>query len=149
VKLSFHGAARTVTGCRHLIETSTCRLLLVADCFKDAGRKRLSKTASSASIRNPCRPSFCRTPTSLFPVFGVPSPRQAQIMRLNGLSAHADRQDLLAYVRAINPLPGKVCIVHGEEKQVLSLASAVQAEHPKIDVQIPHRGRTHEIRSSV
>jgi metallo-beta-lactamase family protein len=51
----------------------------------------------------------------------------------------------LAYVRAINPLPSTVFIVHGEEKQALSLGAAIQAEHPKIDVRIPHQGSTHEV----
>lgn len=79
------------------------------------------------------------------PIFGVPTPRRAQIMKFNGLSAHADRNDLLAYVRAIDPLPGTIFIVHGEEKQALSLGAAIQVEHPTIDIQIPHRGSTHEI----
>lgn len=79
------------------------------------------------------------------PIFGVPTPRRAQIVKFNGLSAHADRHDLLAYVRAINPLPSKVFIVHGEEKQALSLATAIQAEHPRIDVTVPHYGSVHEV----
>ncbi len=79
------------------------------------------------------------------PIFGVPTPRRAQIVKFNSLSAHADRNDLLAYVRAIAPLPSKIFIVHGEEKQALSLAAAIQSEHPKIEVQVPHRGSTHEI----
>lgn len=79
------------------------------------------------------------------PIFGVPTPRRAQIVKLNGFSAHADRNDLLAYVRAIDPLPSTIFIVHGEEKQALSLGAAIQAEHPKIDVQIPHRGSVYEI----
>lgn len=79
------------------------------------------------------------------PIFGVPTPRRAQIVKFNGLSAHADRNDLLAYVRAINPLPSKVFVVHGEEKQALSLGAAIQAEHPGIEVVIPHRASSHEI----
>jgi len=79
------------------------------------------------------------------PIFGVPTPRRAQIVKFNSLSAHADRNDLLAYVRAIAPLPSKIFIVHGEEKQALSLAAAIQTEHPKVEVQVPHRGSTHEI----
>jgi metallo-beta-lactamase family protein len=79
------------------------------------------------------------------PIFGVPTPRRAQIVRFNGLSAHADRNDLLAYVRAIDPLPGTIFIVHGEEKQAISLGAAIQTEHPKIDVHIPHQGSTHEV----
>jgi metallo-beta-lactamase family protein len=79
------------------------------------------------------------------PLFGVPTKRRAQIVKFNGLSAHADRNDLLAYVRAINPLPSTVFVVHGEEKQALSLGAAIQSEHPQIDVRIPHQGSTHEI----
>jgi metallo-beta-lactamase family protein len=79
------------------------------------------------------------------PLFGVPTPRRAQIVKFNGLSAHADRNDLLAYARAIHPRPSTVFIVHGEEKQALSLGAAIQAEHPAIDVRIPHQGSAHEI----
>jgi len=79
------------------------------------------------------------------PIFGVPTPRRAQIVKLNGLSAHADRNDLLAYVRAVNPPPSTIFIVHGEEKQALSLGAAIQAEHSKVDVRIPHHGSAHEI----
>jgi metallo-beta-lactamase family protein len=78
------------------------------------------------------------------PIFGVPTPRRAQIVKFNGLSAHADRQDLLAYVRSIQPSPSKVILVHGEEKQALSLAMAIQAEHPNIEVAVPHVGSTIE-----
>ena len=79
------------------------------------------------------------------PIFGRPTPRRAQVVRLNGLSAHADREDLLAYVRSINPLPQAVFLVHGEEKQAFSLGAAIQHEHPQIDVRIPQRGSTHEV----
>ena len=79
------------------------------------------------------------------PIFGVPTKRRAQLVKFNGLSAHADRNDLLAYVRAITPRPSTVFIVHGEEKQALSLGAAIQAEHPKIDVRIPHQGSTHDV----
>jgi len=79
------------------------------------------------------------------PIFGVPTPRRAQIVKFNGLSAHADRHDLLAYVRAIAPAPSKIFLVHGEEKQAVSLASAIQAEHPQIEVTVPHVGSSHEV----
>jgi metallo-beta-lactamase family protein len=78
------------------------------------------------------------------PIFGVPTPCRAQIVTFNGLSAHADRNDLLNYVRAIEPGPSKIFLVHGEEKQALSLAAAIQAEHPKIEVIVPHVGSTYE-----
>lgn len=79
------------------------------------------------------------------PIFGIPTPRRAQIVKFNGLSAHADRNDLLAYVRAITPLPGKIFVVHGEEKQALSLATTLQTEHAATDVVVPHLGSSHEL----
>ena len=79
------------------------------------------------------------------PIFGVPTPRRAQIVKFNGLSAHADRQDLLAYVRAMRPSPSKIFLVHGEEKQALSLAVAIQTEYPQIEVTVPHVGSTLEV----
>ena len=74
------------------------------------------------------------------PIFGVPTPRRARIVRFNGLSAHADRKDLLAYVRAINPSPSQIYVVHGEERQSFSLASAIRAEHPGVEVVVPEPG---------
>ncbi len=78
------------------------------------------------------------------PIFGVPTPRRARIVRFNGLSAHADRNDLLAYVRAIDPIPSQIYVVHGEERQSFSLASAIRAEHPGIDVVVPELGATYD-----
>jgi metallo-beta-lactamase family protein len=77
------------------------------------------------------------------PIFGVPTPRRARVVRFNGLSAHADRNDLLAYVRAINPLPSQIFVVHGEERQSFSLASAIRTEHPGIEIVVPEFGATY------
>ncbi len=79
------------------------------------------------------------------PIYGVSTPRRARVVRFNGLSAHADRNDLLAYVRAITPAPARVFVVHGEEKQSLSLAEAIRAEHPGMEVIVPEPDSTHEI----
>src|SRR5262245_3570304 len=79
------------------------------------------------------------------PIFGVPTPRRAQIVKFNSFSAHADRQDLLAYVRSIDPAPHKIFLVHGEEKQALSLSAALQAEHSRTEIIVPHRGSVHDV----
>jgi len=78
-------------------------------------------------------------------IFGVPVPRRARVVHFNGLSAHADREDLLAYVRAIKPLPSKIFVVHGEHRQAFSLAAAINAEHPDVDVTVPEASVTYEI----
>lgn len=79
------------------------------------------------------------------PIFGIPTPRRAQVVVFNGLSAHADRNDLLAYVRAISPAPQQVFVVHGEEKQALSLGAAIQTEHPGMAVVVPAKDSIYEI----
>ncbi len=79
------------------------------------------------------------------PIFGVPTKRRAQVLRLNGFSAHADRNDLLAYVRSIRPHPQKVFVVHGEERQSLAFAMTLRDEFPRMEVEVPKPGSTHEI----
>jgi metallo-beta-lactamase family protein len=79
------------------------------------------------------------------PIFGVYTRRRAQVVRLNGFSAHADRNDLLAYVRAIRPHPQKVFVVHGEERQSLAFAMTLRDEFPGMDVEVPKPDSTHEI----
>jgi metallo-beta-lactamase family protein len=79
------------------------------------------------------------------PIFGVPTARRAQVVKFNGFSAHADRNELLAYVRAINPLPEKVFVVHGEEKQALSLATAIENEHHGMEVIVPQQDSIHDL----
>jgi metallo-beta-lactamase family protein len=78
------------------------------------------------------------------PIFGVPTRRRAQVVRLNGYSAHADRDELLAYVRAIHPHPRKIFVVHGEERQSLAFAMALRTEFPGIDVEVPRPDSTHD-----
>ncbi len=76
------------------------------------------------------------------PFSGSPH-REAQIVKLSGRSAHADRHDLLGYT-IISP-PGKVFAVHGGEKQALSLGAAIQAEHPNMEVPIHYQGSTYDV----
>ena len=45
----------------------------------------------------------------------------------------------------LKPGPRKIFLVHGEEKQALSLAAAIQAEHSQIEVTVPHVGSSHEV----
>jgi metallo-beta-lactamase family protein len=79
------------------------------------------------------------------PIFGLPVPRRARVVRFNGLSAHGDREDLLAYLRAIKPLPRQVFIVHGEERQAFSLAAAMRLEHSGLNVTVPEPGNAYDL----
>jgi metallo-beta-lactamase family protein len=79
------------------------------------------------------------------PIFGVPTQRRAQVVRLNGYSAHADRDDLLAYVRAMTPHPRKVFVVHGEERQSLAFAMRLTTEFPGMEVEVPRPDSIHDV----
>ena len=84
MKLSFHSAARSVTGSRHMVETPGGRLSL--DCGLFQGRRE----------------------------------------------------------ETLRPAPAKF-LVHGEEKQALSLSAAIQTEHSQIEVTVPHVGSSYEV----
>lgn len=79
------------------------------------------------------------------PIFGRPTPRRAQIVRFNGLSAHGDRHDLLAYVDRLNPKPRKIFVVHGEERQSFSLATTLREQYPKMEVIVPNIHSTYHL----
>jgi len=68
-------------------------------------------------------------------IFGDTFKRQAEVKVLNAFSAHADRNDLLAYVRKVKPR--KVCLVHGEQMQRETLAEAILEENLAEEVLLP------------
>lgn len=60
-------------------------------------------------------------------IFGEPHKVRAEVKTLNGFSAHADHDDLLAYMKGFSGGLGKVILVHGEESQAAALAESVKA----------------------
>ncbi len=62
-------------------------------------------------------------------IFGVERDRRAEVVVLNGLSAHADRDDLVRFAEAVRergPLR-KVLLVHGEPRAQAGLQAALHA----------------------
>jgi len=51
---------------------------------------------------------------------------RARIERINGFSAHADRDELLGWLSNFKKPPRKIFIIHGEEDSALALAGAVR-----------------------
>ncbi|MCS7136845.1 MAG: hypothetical protein NZ941_00570, partial [Candidatus Caldarchaeum sp.] len=47
-----------------------------------------------------------------------------------GFSGHSSRQQLINYVRRINPKPRNIILVHGEEEAVDSLAATLARTTP-------------------
>jgi metallo-beta-lactamase family protein len=65
----------------------------------------------------------------------------ARVHTINALSAHADRNELLYFVKGMDSLPGTMFVVHGEEEQSEALAREL-SELGAHTVEIPYPGQT-------
>jgi metallo-beta-lactamase family protein len=61
---------------------------------------------------------------------------KAQIARLDGMSAHADRKTLLFWLDQFQQPPRKLFLVHGEESVSLALAQTIR-DARKWNVEVP------------
>jgi metallo-beta-lactamase family protein len=75
-------------------------------------------------------------------IFGDEFPVRAEVAVLQAFSAHADRNELLAYVRKVRPKA--TYLVHGEQKQREALAEALRSEN-LTTVHLPRRGDIAEL----
>ena len=75
-------------------------------------------------------------------IFGEDYQLRAQVEVLNGFSGHADRNELLEWVGAINKRPRRTFLVHGEEESAFALADALRTEtgFEQVDVPEMHEG---------
>jgi len=71
-------------------------------------------------------------------LFGDEIPVNAHLYTINGFSAHADRDELLAWHRALKPR--HTILVHGEEEAMSSFAKALE----KTEVTMPRKGDVFE-----
>ncbi|MBN2172418.1 MAG: MBL fold metallo-hydrolase [Candidatus Krumholzibacteriota bacterium] len=68
-------------------------------------------------------------------ILGGTYPVRAEVRALHAYSAHADRDDLLSFVAGMDAPPRRVFVVHGEERQALSLAAALREKGlPQVEV---------------
>ena len=74
-------------------------------------------------------------------IFGDEYELNARIHTINALSAHADRNELLDYFKAMGPEVDRAFVVHGEIDRCEALAGALR-ELGARDVVIPERGQT-------
>lgn len=69
---------------------------------------------------------------------------RARVEKMNGLSAHADRDELLAWVGHFKQRPRHTYLVHGEEEVSLTFANSLRQQGLP-DVQVPYLGQTFTI----
>jgi metallo-beta-lactamase family protein len=70
-------------------------------------------------------------------IFGEPVEVAAQIASLDAYSGHADKNELLGYVKRISGNIKHISVVHGEESQALPFAEALKQARPKARVTVP------------
>lgn len=74
-------------------------------------------------------------------IFGEEYDLRAQVETINGLSAHADRGELLEWTAHFQKRPSHAFIVHGEEEASLALAEALQREQEFAQAVVPQLGQ--------
>ena len=72
-------------------------------------------------------------------IFGEPHPVRAEVFVMNEYSAHADRDELLAWFHGNRGTPREVFVVHGEEEQSQAFAERLTKETPaRVYVPLPN-----------
>jgi metallo-beta-lactamase family protein len=77
-------------------------------------------------------------------IYGDMYDLNAEVVSIQALSAHADRNEMMAYFEEMGPEVAKAFVVHGEYDQQQSFADKLQDTGAKA-VQIPKRGQSFEI----
>jgi len=72
-------------------------------------------------------------------LFGDPVRRRAEVVALDGFSAHADQAELIGWVARLKPAPKQIFLVHGEFEPAGVLGEKL-AERIGADVHIPAKG---------
>jgi len=73
-------------------------------------------------------------------MYGEDIPVQARVVSIEGLSAHADRDELLRWVGTAPRPPRRVFLVHGEGEALTTLGEAVM-ERFRVAPEIPLMGQ--------
>ena len=71
-------------------------------------------------------------------------PLKAHVVRLGGFSAHADKNEMLYFLKNANLKIKKIVLVHGEEDQILPFSEFLKKEG--FAVVVPKRGESVEVR---
>ena len=71
-------------------------------------------------------------------------PLKAEVIKLNGFSAHGDQSELMRFLNQSNLTIKKIAVVHGEEDQSVAFAEKLNSEG--FSAFVPHFGETCRIR---
>jgi metallo-beta-lactamase family protein len=76
--------------------------------------------------------------------FNKEYPLKAHVVALGGFSAHADKNEMLRFLKSANLKIKKIALVHGEEDQILSFAGVLKNEG--FAVVVPQHGQSVEVK---
>jgi metallo-beta-lactamase family protein len=110
----------------HNIENPSSTILIVGFMAKNTLGRRLADRESVVRI------------------FGEEFQRRADVQIINGFSAHADSDGLVAYAKAVAERAGRVFLVHGEPDQSLALKQRLGRESG-IDARIASAGEAMDV----
>jgi len=77
-------------------------------------------------------------------IYGHYYPVRATILQIEGLSAHADQQDLLNWLSALESAPKRIFLLHGEDRSADELRIRIN-ERYKCPCSVPFMGEELEI----
>ena len=78
------------------------------------------------------------------PIFGEPMRVRAEVQKIDALSGHADREEMLAWIKPIAQGLKKVFLVHGEPGQQDAFATAIGSRYG-LQVAVPERGQSFDL----
>ena len=100
------------------------------------GRRMLEQgTAYQASGRSGTPP--------ILKILNKEYPLKANVVKLGGFSAHADKNEMLHFLEASNLNIKRIALVHGEEEQTLAFAQDLKSRG--FDVVVPEPGETMQV----
>ncbi|MCJ8499435.1 MBL fold metallo-hydrolase RNA specificity domain-containing protein [Desulfatitalea alkaliphila] len=70
-------------------------------------------------------------------------PLKARVVKLNGFSAHADRNEMIQFLKDANLDIKRIAVVHGEESQSLAFAELLREKG--YNARVPREGQTFEL----
>jgi metallo-beta-lactamase family protein len=74
------------------------------------------------------RGDWLKRGNSTMTLLGEEVPVRAEICEMSGLSAHADKNELLRWCRSCTGTPGKVAVVHGEPESAKTFSTTLERE---------------------
>jgi metallo-beta-lactamase family protein len=77
-------------------------------------------------------------------IFGEMYERRAEVVSIDGYSAHADRNELRAWVRKLGGPIKRAFVVHGEPPSLGAMANLLREEGVR-EVHVPEQGDTYAL----